>query len=157
MTSCSNLDHANVVVPDMTRSLDFYTRILGLQPIMDRELSGHWFEQVTGIPLARARCVILDAPGGGCRIELLKFLAPPSNSPPASSPITAVGLRHLAVRVDDLDARLVILHDHFSQTVMPVEVPRDIVKSGKRMCYIRDPDGAIIELCDYGSETPEFR
>jgi glyoxylase I family protein len=30
------------------------------------------------------------------------------------------------------------------------------VRGGKRMCYALDPDGAIIELCQYGGERPEF-
>jgi catechol 2,3-dioxygenase-like lactoylglutathione lyase family enzyme len=153
MTSSS--DHLNVVVTHMARSMAFYGAVLGLAPVMDRELTGEWFEQVTGLPGARARCVILDAPGGGCRVELLQFHAPVSPAPPPSTP-AAIGLRHMAIRVADLDVCLGILKDRFGVTVTPVQVPRDIVKSGKRMCYIRDPDGAMVELCEYGSEIPEF-
>ncbi len=156
MTSCFNLDHVNVVVTQMARSVAFYTEVLGLIPVMDRTLSESWFEQVTGIPKARARCVILDAPDGGCRIELLEFLGTTSSPLPAASLPATPGLRHLAIRVTDLEARLAILRDRFGQEVEAVDVPREIVKSGKRMCYIHDPDGAMIELCDYGSEQPEF-
>ena len=146
-------DHVNVVVSDMERSLHFYARLLGLVPVMDRMLEGAWFEAVTGIAGARARCVILAAPDGGCRIELLCFDAmPAAESALPSTP----GLRHVALRVDDLDSRLSLLHGAFGQRVVPIEVPKDIVRGGKRMCYIRDPDGAIIELCQYGSEQPEF-
>lgn len=154
MMSCSSLDHVNIVVTDMARSIAFYTEVAGLVPVMDRELMGDWFERLTGVTAARAHCVILDTPGGGCRIELLEFRAP-LPSPAAGLPATP-GLRHLAIRVGDLDARLAILRDRFGQTAAAVEVPREIVKSGKRMCYIRDPDGAIVELCEYGSEQPEF-
>ena len=153
MTSCS--DHVNVVVTDMTRSASFYGEVLGLVPIMDRDLAGEWFEQVTGLPGAHARCVILDAPGGGCRVELLQFHAP-TCPPPAPFTPASPGLRHVAVRVTDLDSRLAILKSRYGQRVTPVQVPRHIVKSGKRMCYIRDPDGTMVELCEYGSETPEF-
>ena len=153
MTNSS--DHLNVVVTDMARSVTFYGEVLGLAPIMDRELCGEWFEQVTGLPGARARCVILDAPGGGCRVELLQFRTPASLLPPPSTPAT-VGLRHMAIRVTDLDSCLGVLDSRFGLSITPVQVPRDIVKSGKRMCYISDPDGAMVELCEYGSEIPEF-
>ncbi|WP_239988615.1 VOC family protein [Paramagnetospirillum kuznetsovii] len=147
------LDHINVVVSDMARSIDFYTSVLDLRPIMDRELSGDWFERVTGIAGARARCVILDAADGACRVELLQFAqgAAAKTEPPSSG-----GLRHFALRVHDLNARLAILRDRWGQTVQPVSVPDEIVKGGKRMCYIRDPDGAMVELCEYGAQRPEF-
>jgi glyoxylase I family protein len=151
------LDHVNVVVTDMDRSVTFYCSILGLVPVMDRMLDGEWFQRVAGIAAARARCVILDAPGGGCRVELLEFAQAHRNdaSPAASLPATT-GLRHLAIRVTDLDRRIAVLKAQYGQEAMVAAVPMDIVKSGKRMCYILDPDGAIIELCEYGAERPEF-
>jgi glyoxylase I family protein len=148
-------DHVNVVVTDMEQSIHFYSRLLGLKVVMDRPLDGAWFEQVTGISGARARCVILAAPGGACRIELLEY-ENARGSPTAASP-SAPGLRHMALRVDDIDGCLAALHHDFRQSVTATEVPADIVRGGKRMCYIRDPDGVIIELCQYGQEQPEFR
>ncbi|EME70762.1 lactoylglutathione lyase [Paramagnetospirillum caucaseum] len=147
-------DHVNIVVTDMERSIRFYAALFGLGVVMDRPLQGEWFERVTGLTGARARCVILAAPDGACRIELLEFAdAPPAQAAVASTP----GLRHLALRVDDLDACLAALAGQFGQRVEPIEVPQDIVRGGKRMCYIRDPDGAMVEVCQYGLEQPEFR
>lgn len=151
-------DHVNVVVTDMERSRRFYTTLFGLAVIMDRPLSGEWFERVTGLPGARARCVILAAADGGCRIELLCFEDQPAGHPAPSPAIASTpGLRHVALRVDDIDHSLAVLAAEFGQVVEPVEVPGDIVRGGKRMCYIRDPDGAMIELCQYGRAMPEFR
>ncbi len=147
-------DHINVVVTDMERSIRFYSSLLGLAVVMDRPLEGEWFERVTGLEGARARCVILAAPGGACRVELLQFADGPATQP--TQPSTP-GLRHVALRVDDMDGCLAILRREFGQSVEPTEVPKDIVRGGKRMCYIRDPDGAMIELCQYGLEQPEFR
>ena len=147
-------DHVNVVVTDMERSRHFYTTLFGLRVVMDRPLSGEWFERVTGLDGARARCVILAAPDGGCRVELLEFEDHPAGQAAVAS---TPGLRHVALRVDDLDRHLALLAVEFGQTVTPVEVPGDIVRGGKRMCYVRDPDGAMIELCQYGQERPEFR
>ena len=152
----ARLDHVNVVVSDMARSMDFYAAILGLRLVMDRELSGEWFERVTGMVMARARCVIMDAPDGSCRIELLEFAQVDRAALEAAGRPATTGLRHFAVRVEDLDACLEVLRHRFGQTAEPVQVPSHIVKGGKRMCYIHDPDGAIVELCEYGSSRPEF-
>ena len=149
-------DHVNVVVSDMERSVAFYGTLLGLAVVMDRPLAGPWFDRVTGMTDARARCVILAAQDGGCRIELLAFAGPPRPTIAEASLPATPGLRHLAIRVDDLDACLEVLHGMLGERVDVADVPHDIVKGGKRMCYIRDPDGALIELCQYGSERPEF-
>ncbi|MBI3445575.1 MAG: VOC family protein [Magnetospirillum sp.] len=149
-------DHVNIVVTDMDRSIAFYGTLLGLGMVMDRELSGEWFERVTGMAEARARCVILAAPDGGCRVELLAFAAPSRQALAEASHPATPGLRHAAIRVADLQACLNILHRQFGQDAQVADVPKDIVKGGKRMCYITDPDGALIELCQYGSERPEF-
>lgn len=146
-------DHVNVVTADMDRAIAFYTGLLGLAVVMDRRLDGPWFQTLIGQPAASARCVILDAPGGGCRIELLHF---PAGMAQPQQPPTIAGLRHVAIRVDDLDVRLDLLRRDFAQEVAVIEVPHDIVKGGKRMCYLRDPDGTIVELCEYGLDRPEF-
>ncbi|MDA8233154.1 MAG: VOC family protein [Magnetospirillum sp.] len=149
-------DHVNIVTRDLGRSLDFYTRGLGLVAVMDRMLEGRWFERLAGADGACARCVILDAPGGGCRIELLAFDAADGEHSSAVGDPTTLGLRHLALRVADLDARLATLRTAFGIDAQVVEVPRDIVKSGKRMAYLHDPDGVLVELCEYGEGGPVF-
>lgn len=144
------LDHVNIVVADADRSTAFYRSLLGLVVVMDRVLDGAWFERLTGIAEARARCVILEAPEGGCRIELLAYEGN-GHSGGATRPDEG-GLRHFAIRVDNLDQALAALPAEMEV----IEVPRDIVRSGKRMVYVRDPDGAIVELAEYGGAEPEF-
>lgn len=147
----AHIDHVNVVVSDPERSIAFYARLLGLSVVMDRELDGLWFEEVTGIAGARARCVILDAPGKGCRIELLTYMGSDGTPLAANSLPATVGLRHFAVRVDNIEACLATL----DEPPLIIAVPRGIVPVGKRMAYVRDPDGAIVELAEYGG-VPSF-
>jgi len=151
-----SFDHINVVVSDMPRAQAFYAVLLDLAPVMDRELSGPWFEGLTGLAGARARCLILDRPEGGMRIELLEFAGNDGTALEALRRPATIGLRHFALRVIDLDHRLDILRRRFGQNLVPIQVPIDIVQGGKRMCYCHDPDGTIIELCEYGSDRPVF-
>lgn len=146
-----HLDHVNVVVSNPERSIAFYAHLLGLSVVMDRVLEGAWFEELTGRAGARARCVILDAPGGSCRIELLAFEGADGEPLPANTLPATPGLRHFAVRVDNIEACLATL----PEPPLIIAVPRDIVPVGKRMAYVRDPDGAIVELAEYGG-MPTF-
>jgi catechol 2,3-dioxygenase-like lactoylglutathione lyase family enzyme len=154
--SPTSLDHVNVVVRDVERSLVFYEACLGLKPVMDRVLEGPWFEKLTEMDGARARCVILQNPAGGCRIELLQFVGQDGAPLPANRLPATPGLRHFAVRVEAIDPIATALRARLNIAVEVVDVPPDIVRGGKRMAYVRDPDGAIVELSQYAEARPEF-
>ena len=151
MTTLPRLDHLNVVVADIAASTRFYQTLFGLTVTLDCELSGPWFEAVTGIPGARAHCVILAGADPGFRVELLRYLAPPGRPEPATSRLATEGLRHFAVRVADIEASLALARSlGYAGGVEPVEVPFSILPAGKRMAYLRDPDGVVVELAEYG-------
>jgi catechol 2,3-dioxygenase-like lactoylglutathione lyase family enzyme len=147
-------DHLNLVVADLDRVRDFYSRVFDLTTTLDLELSGPWFEGVTGLPGAVAQCVILtgrDDPG--FRIELLHYRRPAPAAPGGGTPPppSAAGLRHFAVRVACLDACLTRARSLGAEPVgAVVEVPRSILPGGKRMVYLRDPEGVMVELAEYG-------
>ncbi len=144
-------DHLNIVVSDLAASVAFYRGLFGMGVALDCRLSGPWFEAVTGLPGAEADCVILCGSDPGLRIELLRYLNPPGESWPAASRLTTRGLRHVAIRVDDLDAALARARSlGYAIGVEPVAVPLTILAAGKRMAYFQDPDGVVLELADYG-------
>ena len=62
--------------------------------------------------------------------------------PPRMSWPEALGLRHLAFRVTDIDAALKVLAD---KGVVAEPVRTDAF-TGERMTFINDPDGQPIEL-----------
>jgi catechol 2,3-dioxygenase-like lactoylglutathione lyase family enzyme len=70
----TTLDHVNIVVSDIERSVDFYQRFLNLSRGFEVRLEGAWIETVTGIAGSRAHCVFMEASGGSARLELLQYL-----------------------------------------------------------------------------------
>jgi len=151
MTTPPHLDHLNIVVAEMAESVRFYRTLFGLAVALDCELSGEWFEAVTGLAGARAHCVILAGADSGLRIELLRYLEPPGRAEPATAALATQGLRHFAVRVADIDAALALARSlGYARGVEPVRVPFSILPAGKRMAYLRDPDGVVVELAEYG-------
>jgi len=148
------IDHVNLVVADLERSVAFYTGVLGLRKTQDVTMEGAWIEEIVRLPGVKGRVAFVEAPGGGVRIELLQYLSPSGVALPANSLANTLGVRHLAFRVSDIDglarrlreANVTLLSD-------PVKVPAGVARfaSGdKRLLYFLDPDGVLLELAEYG-------
>ncbi len=147
------VDHVNIVVAEMERSLAFYRDLLGMQVTFEADLTGEWIETVAGLPGVSARCVFCEPPGGGARFELLQYHSPHGRALPENAIANTLGLRHFALAVDDLDglyARLLAAGVSFVSG--PVTVPFSVAGFRKRLCYLRDPDGALVEIAEYGAE-----
>jgi len=143
------LDHLNIVVSDLSAAADFFA-LLGFGETIRSELDPAFLERVTGISGAGGRFIGLRHPGSDLAIELLQF---DCQSPP---PIDigradAIGLRHLALEVDDIDAVVDRLQAHGVPFVSPVQTWE---KTGKRLAYFYGPDGILLELAQYPPEPP---
>ena len=148
------IDHVNIVVSDLERSVRFYTEVLGFRKTADVQMEGDWIEAIVGLRGVKGLVAFVELPGGGPRIELLQYVTPSGAVLPENSRANTQGLRHIAFRVEDiasfanrLRAAGVTL---FSK---PVLVPAGVVKfaaGDKRLLYFLDPDGVILELAEYG-------
>ena len=145
------VNHLNIVASDMDTSLAFYVGLLGMRVTFETELFGDWIDLVTGLPDVRARCVFVMPDGGGCRLELLQYIMPEGASFPENALANTQGLRHFALDVDDLDTTYARLVGAGVATLSPpVTVPFRLMDNiQKRLCYLRDPDGVIVELCEH--------
>ena len=148
------IDHINIVVADLARSVAFYTEVLGFQKTADVVMEGEWIEAIIGLKGVKGLVAFVELPGGGGpRIELLQYVAPAGVALPENSQANTLGLRHFAFRVNNITAMAARLRTAgvkmFSD---PVKVPQGIVKfaaGDKSLCYFLDPDGTILELCEY--------
>ena len=147
------VDHLNLVVADLERSVRFYTEVLGFRRTADVTMEGEWIEAIVGLRGVRGLVTFVEPPGGP-RIELLQYVAPAGEVLPANSRANTHGLRHLAFRVRDIAAMASRLRAAgvtlFSD---PVRVPPGVVRFAageKTLVYFLDPDGVILELAEYG-------
>ena len=150
-TMAMRINHVNIVVSDMERSLAFYAGLLGMRVTFEVMLEGEWIDRVTGLTGVRARCVFCQPPGGGARFELLQYQYPEGAQGSENSAPHTQGLRHVALEVEDLDAEYARLTAAGMRFVSaPVAVPFGVAGSvRKRLCYCLDPDGALVEIADY--------
>jgi len=133
------INHVGVCVADLDRSRRFY-EALGFRPALDLELPDEPTHRLLGLepPLGlRAVYLTMDTT---FVLELLHFAdAPPP--PREARAMNEIGLTHLSIGVDDLDAACDVVASHGGE-----------VLHGSRMgavaVMVRDPDGQLIELLD---------
>jgi glyoxylase I family protein len=148
------IDHINIVVADLERSIRFYTEVLGFKKTKEAYLEGEWIDRIVGLRGVKARAAFIVAPAGEPRIELLEYAAPKGESNATNSQANTFGLRHIALRVDNMKATVARLREA-GVTVFsdPVRVPAGVVQhdaGDKTLVYFLDPDGVILELAEYG-------
>lgn len=126
MMKLKGIHHISIICSDYQRSLDFYTKVLGLEVIAE-----HYRE-------ARQSYKADLALNGQYVVELFSFPSPP----PRPSYPEAVGLRHLAFEVDDINEAAAEL----ARMGVDHEAIRTDEYTGKRFFFMQDPDGLPIEL-----------
>jgi catechol 2,3-dioxygenase-like lactoylglutathione lyase family enzyme len=87
---------------------------------------------------------MMETPDGHGRLELVKFHSPSVLGGDRHAPANTLGLRHLAIAVDDIDAVIARLRARGAELVGEVENYEDIY----RLCYVRGPEGIIVELAE---------
>ena len=122
----NKVHHIAIIASDYSRSLDFYTRALGLTVIAETYRADRDSYKTD---------LALD---GNYIIELFSFPNPPAR---LSRP-EAAGLRHLAFEVDDIEAATAELE---AKGVSHEEMRLDAL-TGKRFMFFHDPDGLPIEF-----------
>jgi catechol 2,3-dioxygenase-like lactoylglutathione lyase family enzyme len=137
------MDHVGIVVDDLAAATAFFVE-LGLEVQGDGRVEGGWVDRIVGLEGVRARFAMMQTPDRHGRLELVKFDAPPGPDGDRHAPANLPSLRHLAFVVDDIDDAVARLRDRGAELVGDVERAGD----SYRLCYIRGPEGIIVELAE---------
>ncbi len=121
-----NIHHIAIICSNYERSKHFYTMVLGLEILAET-----YREERDSYKLDLGL-------NGSYFIELFSFPNPPAR---LSQP-EAVGLRHLAFEVENLEQVMATM----KQYNVEVEAIRTDEFTGKRFTFISDPDGLPVEL-----------
>jgi catechol 2,3-dioxygenase-like lactoylglutathione lyase family enzyme len=87
---------------------------------------------------------MVETPDGHGRLELVTFHSPSVVGGDGHAPANILGIRHVAVAVDDIDAAVATVRARGGELVGEVENYEDIY----RLCYVRGPEGIIVELAE---------
>ena len=138
------IHHVGITVADMDRAVAFWERLLDVRARDRRVLQGPQLGTMVGYPDIRIDSCWIDLPGGAA-LELLHYLD--RDEAPYDPGTAHPGNVHVCLHVDDMDAA----HAHaVACGARPVsERPIEVAAgpwAGRRLAYLRDPDGVTIEL-----------
>jgi len=137
------MDHVGIVVDDLADAVAFFVE-LGLALQGQAPVEGDWVDRVVGLEGVRAQIAILRTPDGHGRLELTKFHTPSTDGGYQRAPANASGIRYVAFAVDDIDAVLARLRARGAELVGELGHYQD----SYRLCYVRGPEGIIVELAE---------
>ncbi len=123
-------EHVGTTSGNLDRTIAFYCDLIGLRLVLRK-------------PQASGELAFLDAGGG-----MLEVFAPAASIAPSRDiPTGEAGMRHLTFAVTDVDAMIARLE---AADVPILERPRPAHNTEliKRVAFVRDPDGIIVELIE---------
>ena len=137
------MDHVGIVVDDLAAATEFFVE-LGLEPRGEGIVDGRWVDRVVGLEGVRVAYAMMKTPDGNGGLELIKSHSPSYQGDNRYAPANTPGIRHLAFAVKDIDGVVARLLALGAELVGEVERYEDIY----RLCYVRGPQGIIIELAE---------
>jgi lactoylglutathione lyase len=139
----TTFSHLGICVSDLERSLAFYCDALGFVPAESHTVGDEFgrLMELDGVAL-RSQFIRRD----GVAIELLHFTSPDQTGDPVRRPMNQLGLTHLSVRVDDVDAVAATVERLGGTVVSATRTTFDLSGTALDFLYCTDPDGVRIEL-----------
>lgn len=143
MTKSKLLEMHNVgiVVESLDNAISFFEEI-GLRLEGRMMVEGEWAGRVTGLGNQSVEIAMMVTPDGHSRLELTRFISPPTISDHRTAPVNSLGYLRIMFRVDNLDELLSRLAKHGAEVVGEVVQYENIY----RLCYIRGAEGLLIGL-----------
>lgn len=137
------MHNIGIVVESLDDAISFFTE-LGLKLEGRAMVEGEWAGRVTGLGSQNVEIAMMVTPDGHSRLEISRFLTPPTISDHRMASVNALGYLRVMFTVDDLDEVLSRLNKHGAQLVGEVVQYENVY----RLCYIRGIEGILIGLAE---------
>jgi catechol 2,3-dioxygenase-like lactoylglutathione lyase family enzyme len=143
--------HTNIITDDWKRLAQFYIQAFSCKMTLPQcNLSGSWLARATGVYKAQIKGAHLRLPGWGNEGPTLEIFQYDKNEGQSTPLSNRKGFGHIAFEVEDVEAALGKAIAFGGQRYGEIAV-HEIEQLGKlTVVYLRDPDGNIIELQNWG-------
>ncbi|MGG1517146.1 VOC family protein [Paenibacillus oryzisoli] len=138
------MDNVGIVVESLEGAIAFFEEI-GLKLEGRATVEGEWAGRVTGLGSQCVEIAMMVTPDGHSRLELSRFLTPPTIADHRTAPVNALGYLRVMFAVEDINelvARLTTKHG--------AELVGEVVQymDSYRLCYIRGHEGILVGLAE---------
>jgi catechol 2,3-dioxygenase-like lactoylglutathione lyase family enzyme len=137
------MHNMGIVVESLDNAISFFTEV-GLRLEQRATIEGEWAGRVTGLASQCVEIAMMVTPDGHSRLEISRFVNPPTVSDHRTAPVNALGYLRIMFAVDDIDEVVSRLIKHGAQLVGEVVQ----YENSYRLCYIRGSEGLLIGLAE---------
>lgn len=137
------MDNVGIVVESLDDTILFFEEI-GLHLEGRATVEGEWAGRVTGLGAQSVEIAMMATPDGHSRMELSRFLNPPTVSDHRTAPVNALGYQRVMFTDKDIDEMVSRLTKIGAQLIGEVVQYED----SYRLCYIRGIEGLLIGLAE---------
>jgi len=137
------MHNVGIVVESLDNAITFFTEI-GLKLEGRAMVEGEWAGQVTGLGNQSVEIAMMVTPDGHSRLEISRFLTPPTISDHRAAPVNSLGYLRVMFTVDNIDELVVRL------IKLGAELVGEVVQyeNSYRLCYIRGAEGLLVGLAE---------
>ena len=141
--------HIGLVVEDLGETVRFL-ELLGLDCSTPAVHGGEWIDRIIGLDDVTVEVVMARGPDGSDIFEVVRFRSPSAGAQEPAPATNRPGLRHVAFKVDDVRGVVDRVRAAGWETV------GEIVdfESTFLLCYVRGPEGLIVELAERLDRAP---
>jgi catechol 2,3-dioxygenase-like lactoylglutathione lyase family enzyme len=137
------MHNVGIVVESLDNAISFFEEI-GLTLEGRGMVEGEWAGRVTGLGTQSVEIAMMVTPDGHSRLELSRFLTPPTISDHRTAAVNALGYLRVMFTVNNLDELVARLIRHGAQLVGEVVQYENVY----RLCYIRGTEGILVGLAE---------
>jgi catechol 2,3-dioxygenase-like lactoylglutathione lyase family enzyme len=137
-----DIRHTGIVVVDLEESLHFYGDLLNFKIAKQMEEAGDYIDNISSLQNIKVTTVKMTLPTGQM-IELLKYHSHPEEQ--KMRRICEIGISHIALTVDNLDAE----YERIKDQGIPFNSPPQLSPDGyAKVAFCRAPEGTLVELVE---------
>lgn len=138
------LSHLGICVSDLERALTFWREALGFRESKRLDVYGDAAEALISIPDLDLRVAVLER--DELHVQLLHYASPGHRGTGEPRPMNALGITHLSLVVDDLEAAIAVVTASGGRVLRSTRLR--IEDAGRAAIFVTDPDGTRIELVE---------
>lgn len=138
-------NHTSFTVSSLDRAIALFRDGLGFDLVSRAPRDPGLVSRITGVAGAEVEIAFLRGPGH--TVELIEYKAPAGRGRVEARPCDA-GFAHLALNVDNVDAAVETVAGLGLKPVSPPVTIDQGPNRGRKVVYLRDPDGVTIEFIE---------